>query len=107
MNLNGKVGIVTGGKRIGRVVARVLAEHGMDLVLTYRGSKQEAEETAADVVAAGRRASIVAADVSTPDGGTNIAGHAMSALGRLDVLVNMASVYRSHALDADRKSTRL
>jgi NAD(P)-dependent dehydrogenase (short-subunit alcohol dehydrogenase family) len=99
MNLNGKVGIVTGGKRIGRVVARVLAEHGMDLVLTYRGSKQEAEDTAADVVAAGRRASIVAADVSTPDGGTIIAGHAMSAFGRLDVLVNMASVYRSRALD--------
>jgi NAD(P)-dependent dehydrogenase (short-subunit alcohol dehydrogenase family) len=98
MNLNGKVAIVTGGKRIGRVVARVLAEHGMDLVLTYRGSKQEAEETAADVMATGRRASVVAADVSTTDGGTIIAGHALSAFGRLDVLVNMASVYRSHAL---------
>ena len=100
MDLSGKVAIVTGGKRIGCVVARVLAAHGMDLVLTYRGSKQEAEETAADVVAAGRRATIVAADVSTPDGGAIIAAHATTTFGRLDVLVNMASVYRSRELDA-------
>jgi NAD(P)-dependent dehydrogenase (short-subunit alcohol dehydrogenase family) len=99
MDLTGKVAIVTGGKRIGRVVARVLAERGMDLVLTYRGSKQEAEDTAADVMAAGRRATIVAADVSTPDGGTTIAAHATASFGRLDVLVNMASVYRARALD--------
>ncbi len=51
MNLTNTVAVVTGGKRIGRVVARALAERGADLVLTYRGSKREAEETAQDVVA--------------------------------------------------------
>jgi NAD(P)-dependent dehydrogenase (short-subunit alcohol dehydrogenase family) len=99
MELRNKVAIVTGGKRIGRVVARALADRGMDLVLSYRGSKQEAEETAADVVAAGRHATIVAADVSTPDGGARIVAHAVSTFGRLDVLINMASVYRSKPLD--------
>ena len=67
----------------------------MDLVLSYRGSKREAEQTADDVAKAGRRATIVAADVSTLDGGAAIVAHALSTFGRLDVVVNMASVYRS------------
>jgi NAD(P)-dependent dehydrogenase (short-subunit alcohol dehydrogenase family) len=99
VELRGKVAIVTGGKRIGRSVARALAERGMDVVLSYRGSRREAEETAADVSTAGRRATIVAADVSTPDGGATIVAHALATFGRLDVLVNMASVYRSQPLD--------
>ena len=99
MDLRGKVAVVTGGKRIGRVVAAALAGHGMDLVLSYRGSRQEAEDTAADVTAAGRRATVVAADVSTPDGGPAIVSHAVATFGRLDVLVNMASVYKSRPLD--------
>jgi NAD(P)-dependent dehydrogenase (short-subunit alcohol dehydrogenase family) len=77
----------------------VLAGRGADLVLTYRGSKREAEETAHDVVAAGRRATVVAADVSTVEGGAAIAAHAVATFGRLDVLVNMASIYRSRPFD--------
>ena len=45
MELSGKVAIVTGGKRIGRVVAQELARRGVDLVLSYRGSKDEALQT--------------------------------------------------------------
>jgi NAD(P)-dependent dehydrogenase (short-subunit alcohol dehydrogenase family) len=99
VELRDKVAIVTGGKRIGRAVARALAGQGMDLVLSYRGSKREAEQTADDVVKAGRRATIVAADVSTPDGGATIVAHALATFGRLDVVVNMASVYRSTPLE--------
>ena len=39
---------------------------GMNLVLSYRGSKDEAEQTVADVEAAGRRATLVSGDVSKP-----------------------------------------
>jgi len=42
MDLCGKVAVITGGKRIGRVVAQELAAKGMNLVLSYRGSKDEA-----------------------------------------------------------------
>ena len=41
----------------------------------------------------------VAADVSTVEGGPAIASHAVATFGRLDVLVNMASIYRSRAFD--------
>jgi len=99
MELKGKVAIITGGKRIGRVVAQVLATRGMDLVLSYRGSKQEADDTVTDVVAAGRRATTVVADVSKPEDCRAIISHAMATFGRIDVLVNMASIYRSKPLE--------
>jgi NAD(P)-dependent dehydrogenase (short-subunit alcohol dehydrogenase family) len=100
MELSGKVAIITGGKRIGRVVAQELARCGADLVLSYRGSKEEALQTAADVEALGRRATTVVADVARPDDCRTIVEHAVATFGRLDVLVNMASIYRSKPLDA-------
>src|SRR5258708_34617851 len=78
MDLSGKVAVVTGGKRIGRRVAQQLAARGMNLVLSYRGSKDEAEQTAADVNAAGRRATTVSGDVSKPADCVAIVDHALS-----------------------------
>ena len=99
MDLSGKVAVITGGKRIGRVVAKELAERGMNLVLSYRGSKDEAEQTVADVEAAGRRATTVSGDVSKPADCEAILQHAVDTFGRVDVLVNMASIYRSKPLE--------
>jgi len=98
MELDGKVAVITGGKRIGRVVARELARRGMDLVLSYRGSKDEAGQTAADVAAAGRTATTISGDVSRPADCEAIVEHAVATFGRVDVLINMASIYRSTPL---------
>ena len=98
MELQGKVAVITGGKRIGRIVAQHLAGRGMDLVLSYRGSKDDADQTVADVVAAGRRGTTVNADVSQPADCATVIAHAVATFGRVDVLVNMASVYRSKPL---------
>jgi NAD(P)-dependent dehydrogenase (short-subunit alcohol dehydrogenase family) len=100
MDLTGRVAIITGGKRIGRVVARELAGRGADLVLSYRGSHAEAAQTAAEVEATGRKATLIAADVSQPSQCAAIVEHAVSALGRVDVLINMASIYAPTAFDA-------
>jgi 3-oxoacyl-[acyl-carrier protein] reductase len=98
MDLVNKVAVITGGKRIGRIVAQHLAQRGMDVVLSYRGSKDEAEQTVADVEAAGRRGTVVVADVSKPADCVAIVDHAVATFGRIDVLVNMASIYRSKPL---------
>jgi NAD(P)-dependent dehydrogenase (short-subunit alcohol dehydrogenase family) len=95
MELRGKVAVITGGKRIGRVVAQHLAGRGLDLVLAYRGSKDEADQTAAEVTALGRRATVVNADVSRQEDCAALIAQAVAAFGRVDVLVNMASIYRS------------
>ena len=100
MDLTGRVAIITGGKRIGRVVARELAARGADLVLSYRGSRAEAEATVADVEALGRRATMIQADVAAPADCAAIVDHAAKTFGKVDILVNMASIYRSTPLEA-------
>jgi NAD(P)-dependent dehydrogenase (short-subunit alcohol dehydrogenase family) len=99
MELTNKVALITGGKRIGAVVATELARGGADVALVYRASRTEAEETAAAVRSAGRRAAIFQADLSEVDAAQHIIDGTVAELGRLDILVNMASVYRPRPFD--------
>lgn len=105
MTLTNKAVLITGGKRIGAVVAAELARRGMDVALSYQRSKDEAEATAKTVRDAGRRAVVLQANLSRGEDCATLVNGAAAALGRLDVLINMASVYRSHAL-ADIDETR-
>ena len=98
MTLTNKTALITGGKRIGAVVAAELARRGVDLALSYQRSKDEAEATAQTVREAGRRAVVLQANLSRGEECATLVNAAAAALGRLDVLINMASVYRSHAL---------
>jgi len=91
--------LITGGKRIGAVVAQRLAGRGMDVVLAYNRSSAEAEATAAAIRSAGRRAAAIRADLSHAADCAALVDGAAGALGRLDVLVNMASVYGATPLD--------
>lgn len=93
MDLTGKAALVTGGRRIGAVVATALAARGADVALTFNRSHDEAERTAADVRNRGRRACVLRADLADADACARAVDEAAAALGRLDVLVHMASVY--------------
>lgn len=99
MLLADRVALITGGKRIGSVVAAELARRGADVALTYHSSQAEAEEAASAVRGFGRRAATIRADLSDPAACSRAVDEAVSSLGRLDVLVNMASVYRSKPFD--------
>jgi NAD(P)-dependent dehydrogenase (short-subunit alcohol dehydrogenase family) len=100
MNLMDRVVLITGGKRIGQVVARELAKRGAHVALSYRGSREEAEQTAADVRAEGRNAAVIAADVGNAADCAALVAGVVSQLGRVDVVVNMASIYASRDFDA-------
>jgi NAD(P)-dependent dehydrogenase (short-subunit alcohol dehydrogenase family) len=99
MELTDRVALITGGKRIGAVVATELARRGADVALIYRTSRTEADETAAAVRELGRRAVVLQADLQQPDAGDRAVEEAVAALGRLDILVNMASLYRHKAFE--------
>lgn len=99
MELTDRVALITGGKRIGAVVATELARRGADIALVYRKSRTEADETAAAVREFGRRSVVLQADLQQPDAGDRVVEEAVGALGRLDILVNMASVYQHKAFD--------
>jgi NAD(P)-dependent dehydrogenase (short-subunit alcohol dehydrogenase family) len=94
MDLSGKAALITGGKRIGLVVAEELARRGADVAVSYARSKREADEAASRVRNAGRAAAVLQADLSNADACRTLVDAAARALGRLDVLINMASVYR-------------
>jgi NAD(P)-dependent dehydrogenase (short-subunit alcohol dehydrogenase family) len=99
MDLQNKVTLITGGRRIGLVVAGQLAARGADVVVSYARSRDEAEQAARAVRAAGRRAAIVQADLSQAAGCESLVREAAEQLGRIDVLLNMASVYMRRPFD--------
>jgi len=99
MELAGRVALITGGRRIGAVVASELARGGADIALAYRRSRAEAEETADTLRTLGRRVFLVQVDLSQPESCNRVVDDTVNALGRLDVLVNMASLYIQKPID--------
>lgn len=99
MELANRVALITGGKRIGAVVAEQLARGGADVALVYRHSKADAEETADVVRNQGRRAHTIQADLAQEDNCARVVEDVVDTLGRIDVLVNMASIYQAVNLD--------
>jgi NAD(P)-dependent dehydrogenase (short-subunit alcohol dehydrogenase family) len=95
----GRGALITGGKRIGAAVALDLASRGVDLAIAYNRSRAEADAVADDCRAAGRRAIVLQADVSDPQHCQRLVDAAADGLGRLDILINMASVYRAVPLE--------
>jgi len=94
MNLAGKVALLTGIKRIGGVVAESLAREGCDVALVYNRSASEADETAARVREGGRRALTLQADLADPAACRRVVDTTLRELGRVDVVVAMAGLYR-------------
>jgi NAD(P)-dependent dehydrogenase (short-subunit alcohol dehydrogenase family) len=99
MELTGRAALVTGSRRIGAVVATELARGVADVALVYQSSRDEAERAAAAVRALGRRAATLQANLRDAGDCSRIVDEAAQTLGRLDVLVNLASVYRPRPFD--------
>jgi len=59
-----KIALITGGSRgLGRAAAEHAAQHGIDVVVTYREKKSEAEDVVRRVQASGRQAAALQLDV--------------------------------------------
>jgi pteridine reductase len=96
MELDGRVALVTGGAhRVGRALVMALARAGADVAVHYHGSADAAAGTVAEVEAMGRRAVALQADLADPAAPARLAKEVVSALGRLDVLVNSAALFES------------
>lgn len=99
-DLTDRAAIVTGGRRIGAAVAIELARRGMDIALCYNRSRAEAEAAAGAVRSTGRRAFVHQADLAASGQAAALIDEAAADLGRIDVLINMASVYAAVPFDA-------
>lgn len=89
--LDGKVAIVTGSARgIGAATAERLAADGAAVVINYLNSAARAEEVAERITRAGGKAIVIQADIGNWSEAQGLVEKTLSALGRIDILVNNA-----------------
>jgi NAD(P)-dependent dehydrogenase (short-subunit alcohol dehydrogenase family) len=95
--LTGRVAIVTGADSgIGRAVAIAFAREGADVVVSYLSEHEDARMTAKQVTEVGRRAVLMAGDLSELAACEQLIAQTMSEFGRLDILVNNAAYQMTH-----------
>ncbi|MCS6933451.1 MAG: SDR family oxidoreductase [Acetobacteraceae bacterium] len=89
-----RVALVTGaGKRLGRAIALALGRSGFDVGVHYATSAADAEATAEEIRAAGRKAATFRADLSREAEVQALLPAVAAALGPVGVLVNNASTF--------------
>ena len=102
--LDGKVAIVTGaGGGLGEAYAKLFAKEGASVVVNDLGGSRDgsgpgasaaAQKVVDEIVAAGGKAVANGDDVSTMQGGENIAKTALDNFGQIDILVCNAGILR-------------
>jgi pteridine reductase len=98
--LAGKTALVTGAaRRIGRAVSMALASSGANVVIHYSHSAPDAEALAADAARLGVRAFSLQADLADPEEAEALLARATECAGRIDLLVNNASVFEPETLE--------
>jgi 2-deoxy-D-gluconate 3-dehydrogenase len=91
-DLSGKVALVTGASGgLGQAMAIGLAEAGADIIAV---SHSESVETVKAIVALGRKAQLIAVDLSREELLDRLFEQALSLYGRIDILVNNAGTIR-------------
>lgn len=93
MNLKGAVVLITGGRRVGADLARLLADRGARLAMTYRTSRQAIEQTLDDCRSRGVDTLAIEANLADPEQADRAVSQVVDRFGRIDALVNMASIY--------------
>ncbi len=97
--LDNKVALITGAASgLGAAIATALAQAGATVAV--HGNRRPADETAAEITAAGSRALAFQADLSTTAGAETLFNQVKEKLGRVDILVNNAgTIHRNAAED--------
>ncbi len=94
MDLKGKVALVTGaGRRVGRAIAIKLSRHGASVAVHYRSSHAEADAVVAEITGMRAKARAFRANLENVAEIEEMIAGVLDAFGRIDILVNSASVF--------------
>jgi len=98
--IHGKTALITGAaKRIGRATALALAAEGVNVIVHYRSSADEARQLQRELGERGVRSWAVQADFARPQDYETLIERALAAAGSLDFLVNSAAAFAADTLD--------
>lgn len=100
MEIKNKVALITGGARIGQTVAEEVARRGCHIAVTYRTSKKSADDTVRKAEALGVKAHAIQADLQREEVNLRIPSEVKKVLGRLDILIHLASFYRKTPIES-------
>lgn len=96
--------MIMGGTRMGSAIARALSKRGCQVVLTWRRSRDSAEKAVEEIAAMGGTAWSVRCDLTRESDIQRMARDVYKRFGRLDVVVNLASLYeRTPSKPSQRK----
>ena len=89
-----KTALITGGSNgIGRAAALMMAEEGIDIVISYYSDEKAAQDVVKAAAEKGVRALAVKADSGRPEDIEYLYREALSFLGHIDILYNNAGVF--------------
>ena len=95
----GKTALIVGGRRVGQVVAKALAELGVNIIVTYRDSQKEAMATVVMAKKFGVKALALKMDASTRESVQDALGQVKKTFKKIDILLVMPSVFGVVAFD--------
>lgn len=100
IDLTDQVAVVTGSAhRVGKAIAVELAKQGVNVVVHYHSSDENTVRDAVqDIKSHGVRAISQQADLSDPESLRGLFDATEAEFGRMDILVNSASVFNANAL---------
>lgn len=91
--------LITGaGHGIGRAIALRLAKEGINIVINYSSSEDEAAELAQEAETFGVETLLLKADISKEEEVSRLFEKALTLSGRIDILVNNAGITRDNLL---------
>ena len=107
ISLAGKAALITGGSRgIGAAAVKLFAQAGADVVFNFVKSKDAAMQVQQEAAKHGTRVEAFKADVSKHAENKTLVEHAISRLGRLDILVANAGVWNQDDLPVEKMSEK-
>src|SRR5512138_2897313 len=100
-DLLGKTALVTGAaKRLGKAISLGLAKQGVNIIIHYGRSREAAQSLQREILDLGVQSWIVSADFRDPSSCENAIRQARELSGKIDILVNNASIFTSSSVES-------
>lgn len=99
LNLRNKNALIVGAKRVGQIVGKRLAQEGVNLAISYRSSREEAEKLQKEASKLSVKSFLVQGDVAKETDVKKMVDETVKGLGSLDFLIDLASGFEKTPLE--------